>query len=108
MSELIGKLPEESYGYVKFPNGTLMQWGKAYFPGASQGGQGYVNVNFPAPFLDSEYSISATPIYAGSSVPTYDISAYPANQNTVTLYGRYEGTAVGGVSAFWQAIGRWK
>lgn len=99
-------MPEEGNGYVKFPDGTLIQWGRANFPGSASGGMGYAVVDFTIPFVDTP-SVTATAMYV-NSVVVFDVSAHPRTYN-VTLYARTNsGNPVTSASAYWMAIGRWK
>ena len=106
-SELNGKLPEEGDNYIKFKDGTVIQWGRAN-SGASSGGA--VTINFPVPFIDASYRITATPEYASSSYPVFLTSAQRVNKERAVIYFRqaYTAAVITGVNANWVAVGRWK
>lgn len=99
-------MPEEDNGYLKFADGTLIQWGWANFPGSGSGGAGYAVVNFTIPFVEAP-RVTATAEYT-SGIQTFVVSAQPS-ESSVTLYARTNsGGIVTGASACWTAIGRWK
>lgn len=106
--ELNSKLPEEGTGYIKFPDGTLIQWGRGTFPASGAGGSGYAEITFPIAFVGTP-NITATAVYA-NSVIVFDVSAQPlSGGKSANLYARTNtGNPVTGASAFWTAIGRWK
>ena len=107
LSELNGKLPEEGDNYIKFKDGTVIQWGRAN-SGTSSGGA--VTINFPVPFIDASYRITATPEYASSSYPVFLTSAQRVNKERAVIYFRqaYTAAVITGVNANWVAVGRWK
>lgn len=105
VKELNNKIPEEGNGYLRFADGTLIQWGRAYFQSTASGGGGSVKVNFSVPFT-SKPKMSVTPIYASSADPTFTVSAQ-SYTNTANLYARTRGGAVvSSCYADWMAIGR--
>lgn len=108
VAELNGKLPEESDNYIKFEDGTVIQWGNVQSPANSQG---YNTVTFPVPFKDTSYRMQATPRYASSSYPTFDVSTQVINESRACVYFRQTGNVgavITGVNADWMAIGKWK
>ena len=107
ITELNGNLPEEGENYIKFANGTLIQWGVAN-SGSSDGGA--VSINFAVPFIDALYRITTTPEYASSSYPVFLTSAQRVNTERAVIYFRqaYTAAVITGVNANWVAIGRWK
>lgn len=106
VKELNDKLPEEANGYLKFANGTLIQWGRASFPASGAGGAGYATVDFTIPFVGTP-KVTATAEYA-SSLAVFGVSVQPS-ESSVTLYARTNsGGIVTGAYAYWTAIGRWK
>lgn len=106
-SYLIGKLPEESNNYIKFADGTLIQWGRVNSIG---NGPGYGTVDFPVQFIDANYSLSATPEYAGSEYPVFEVSCQRTDASRAVFYFRQNGNTsiITGVYAHWLAIGKWK
>lgn len=107
VSYLIGNLPEEGENYIKFANGTLIQWGVA---NSGSSGGGAVSINFAVPFIDALYRITTTPEYASSSYPVFLTSAQRVNTERAVIYFKqaYTAAVITGVNANWVAIGRWK
>lgn len=70
-------------GYVKFPSGLMIQWGKfAYMTGDQTSP---VTITFPKPFVITPFSISLTP-FTGDANPaiwSLVIRSYSASQMTV-------------------------
>lgn len=57
--------------WVKFADGTMIQWGSKSFVGAETGSTGsYARVNFPQAFSNNKFSVKYSPIYEN----TYDTS----------------------------------
>ena len=107
VAELSRKLPDEGKGYIEFADGTLIQWGRAYFKSTASGGVGLVTIRFPVPFTLTP-RMSVTPIYASSDTPTFTVSAQPYT-DTANLYARTNaGAVVSSAYADWMGIGRWK
>lgn len=103
---LNGKLPSEGESYIKFPDGTLMQWGKVESP---KSGPSYGIINFMYPFLDKNYFVLATPIYPNANIPTFTVSIDRNSTDKATAYFRTNNTEnLTGAFASWFAIGRWK
>lgn len=103
LSELSEKVPEEGGNYVKFPDGTLMQWGRARI-----GASGYASVDFTVPFIDTGYAVQATPEYASGTI-TFDVSVQRSSASRMMIYARTNaGAVISGVNVYWMVIGRWK
>lgn len=103
---LNGKLPYEGESYIKFPDGTLIQWGKVESP---KGGQSYGIIDFTVPFLDKNYSVLATPIYPNANIPTFTVSIDKNATDKATAYFRTNNSGnLTDAFASWLAIGRWK
>lgn len=96
-------------GYVKYANGLLMQWGRAASPASGAGGQGYATVNFPQPFIDTSYVVTASGEY-NSNYPTFGVSVQKSAADKAYVYTRQIATGglLFGVNVNWTAIGRWK
>lgn len=107
LSDLISKLPEENTNYIKYPDGTLIQWGRAY---SKPDGSGYARVNFPKEFADTTYTMLASPEYASSTYAAFDVSTQQADNASAIIYFRQgdNPTLITGVYANWVAFGRWK
>lgn len=106
LESLNGKLPSEGESYIKFPDGTLMQWGKVESP---KSGPSYGIINFMYPFLDKNYFVLATPIYPNANIPTFTVSIDRNSTDKATAYFRTNNTEnLTGAFASWFAIGRWK
>lgn len=106
--ELNSNITEEGNGYLKFPDGTLIQWGRGTFPASGAGGAGYAEITFPIAFSGTP-NITATAMYA-KSVVVFGVSAQPLpGGKTANLYARTNsGGIITGATAFWQAVGTWK
>lgn len=106
IESLNGKLPSEGESYIKFPDGTLMQWGKVESP---RNGPSYGIINFMYPFLDKNYFVLATPIYPNANIPTFTVSIDKNSTDKATVYFRTNNSEnLTGAFASWFAIGRWK
>lgn len=107
LAELESKTPEESSNYIKFADGTLIQWGNVSSPGSNNG---YGNISFPEAFANLNYYLSATPKYFNPSYPVFLVSAQRNGNNKAIVYFRqaYTNAIITGVSADWIAIGKWK
>lgn len=107
LSELDGKIPEESTNYIKFADGTLIQWGTRNSPGS---GAGYAEIAFPVPFASTNYSITVTPQYFSSTYPAFLVSVAPTAVDKCGVYFRQAWTnaVITGVTSRWIAIGKWK
>ena len=103
LAELSEKVPEEGGNYVKFPDGTLIQWGRAQI-----GASGYASVDFTVPFIDTGYAVQATPEYASGTI-TFDVSVQRSSASRVIIYARTNaGAIVSGTNVNWTATGQWK
>lgn len=103
---LNGKLPYEGESYIKFPDGTLMQWGKVESP---KDGPSYGIIDFTVPFLNKNYSVLATPIYPNANIQTFTVSIDKNSTDKATAYFRTNNSGnLTGAFASWFAIGRWK
>lgn len=106
IESLNGKLPYEGESYIKFPDGTLMQWGKVESP---KDGPSYGIIDFTVPFLNKNYSVLATPIYPNANIPTFTVSIDKNATDKATAYFRTNNSGnLTGAFASWFAIGRWK
>ena len=113
--------------YIKFTDGTMIQWGSKSFTGSASGSTGsYTIVPFPQSFADNKYSTSYSPIYKGSVSQTISLYVILTGSNTYgsgtvrtqdTVYRRLSYTNDNTELAKlyetdllfnWQAIGRWK
>lgn len=100
--------------YTKFPDGTLMQWGKVVInPTSNTGGENHI---FPINFIDSNVVANASPeqTWSGSAAGIPVTNCYASSYDT--LYLKLLSLANGGVLSYpadgmtmqWQATGRWK
>ena len=106
IESLNGKLPYEGESYIKFPDGTLMQWGKVESP---KDGPSYGIIDFTVPFLNKNYSVLATPIYPNANIQTFTVSIDKNSTDKATAYFRTNNSGnLTGAFASWFAIGRWK
>lgn len=123
----IERIENENGTAIKFPDGTMIQWGNKSFTGSVSGNTGsYTTVTFPQPFSDNKISISYTPIYSGSYAQ--GITLYVILTGSIkygegsrftgdTVYRRLSHTTdttelselfATDLSFNWHAIGRWK
>ncbi|MDL2250778.1 hypothetical protein LJC51_09005 [Lachnospiraceae bacterium OttesenSCG-928-J05] len=90
--------------YRKYINGVLEMWGKQ-----NVGASAAQSVYFPIAFIDSNYFLQASPIYASRSYPAFMVSCQAHSPGTANFYTRQgNGTNITGVNIFWEAKGRWK
>lgn len=103
LSDLSSKIPEEDDGYLKFADGTLIQWGRA-----TVGSNGAAIVEFSIPFVNTSYCIQATPEYY-SGTPTFTLSTQRSTVSRMIIYARSTaGAVISGVNVYWVVTGRWK
>lgn len=97
---------ESGNGYIKFPDGTLIQWGAYYTEDASV----EMQITFPCHFIDSNYSISYCKhwyvhvyylVFWSEAID--GIKAKPMKTNGDESIEK--GATIGGR---WMAVGRWK
>lgn len=101
-----------TYGYyIKFPDGTLIQWGSAL-----NTTDGAAVINFPVPFESvSAASMVATPRYLGSYTKGLEVRTATQVHSVNTGYVYFNLWNSGSttyktadVYCYWLAIGRWK
>lgn len=103
LSQLENRIPGEDDGYLKFADGTLIQWGRA-----TVGSNGAATVDFGTPFINTSYCIQATPEYY-SGTPTFTLSTQRSTVSRMIIYARSTaGAVISGVNVYWMVIGRWK
>ncbi len=114
LAKLNAMLKEQSSSvgsnYIKFENGTLIQWGRANTEAKRQGD---ILITLPAPFADANYSVNISPTRNGSileGIWVADESANPAKtqKNFRIGYLVKSGQSYYNVGVDWIAIGRWK
>lgn len=101
-------VPESGNEYIKFPDGTLIQWGAFNTADASVD----VRITFPCHFVDLNYSLSYCKFWFEHdyyltffSEAIDGIKAKPMKININGSYNMDEGTRIGGR---WLAVGHWK
>jgi hypothetical protein len=98
--------------WIKFDNGTMMQWGSNTNSSATSFADGVYskqhNFNLPASFISTSYSITASASPGSSSYSwVYAPQVITTSQAGCYMWSNYNyGSAPVGV--LWQAIGRWK
>ena len=95
---------ESGEGFTKFPDGTLIQWGRE----SVQAGVQKITVNFKERFVNSNVSVSACPVYLTDSrvFITHDSTDYKLG---VAFYITDNEQVLTQNRAFrWIVIGRWK
>lgn len=109
ISDLIGKLPDEGDGYIKFPDGTLIQWGIAHF--ASGKTSDTMIIDLPVAFANNTYSVSLAKSSNGHTCTNLvEASGVGNSEKTADSFKvtGYFNTTSYNKSFNWQAIGRWK
>lgn len=109
VSDLNGKLPDEGDGYIKFPNGTLIQWGIAHF--ASGKTSDTMIIDLPVAFANNTYSVSLAKSSNGHTctnlVEAGGVGNSEKTADSFEVTGYFNTTRYD-KSFNWQAIGRWK
>lgn len=118
LSELIGNNYEldesedtyeaERIWYKKYNNGLIEYWGRCSSPTQGAGGQGFATINFPVPFKDMNYIVTATSEYADSSTITFETSVQRNSASRAFIYTRTNAGRVTGAWVQWTAKGYWK
>lgn len=107
VAELISKIPEEDNGYLKFVDGTLIQWGSD-----KTGNTNAIKViNLQIPFINNSYFVTYQFTRNANTVTRSWIGDAGGNEaRTEDNFGIYlqrsSGTSMVYIS--WAAIGRWK
>lgn len=126
VAEIVESGSNDNGSWVKYDDGTMIQWGSATFTGAQDNTGAYKAITFPVPFANSKLSISYSPIYEN----TYDTTLVlytiltgtrkygnGTSVTTDTVYRRLAYTTdvtelkklyVTDLSFNWQAVGFWK
>lgn len=93
-----------SNGWVKLPNGLIIQWGLA--TSVAEGTVKYVNYN--TNFATSVYAINATPRSISATnnyeADKYSVGVYSYSNSQFRMMS--EGTSAGTLSIYWMAIGK--
>ena len=94
--------------YIKLPDGTLIQRGKA-----NCGTNGFASLTFPIPFIDEDISMTADNTYSGSGQLGIVLTTQTTKTTGVIYFRKYENGNLAivtdtTVEAHWIAIGRWK
>lgn len=104
---------DDTYGaekiwYKKYNNGLIEYWGRCSSPAQGAGGQGFATINFPVPFKDMNYIVTATSEYADSSTITFETSVQRNSASRAFIYTRTNAGRVTGAWVQWTAKGYWK
>lgn len=101
---------ESGNGYVKFPDGTLIQWGSFHMQIKTNGQtDGYAGITFKAQFINDDVIVMLTNTYINSTRVTWSVSgANKANFNAYFYAPQAGFTTAHKTGARWIAIGRWK
>ena len=97
-----------SIWYKKYENGLIEYWGRSNSPSTGTGGQGFVTINFPVPFKDMNYIVTASAEYADSSTATFETSVQRNSANRAYIYAKTNTGPVTGAWVQWEAKGYWK
>ena len=97
----------EGSNYIKFPNGTLIQWGSV--GGYVSAKRDNITINLPQAFANSAYVVLITGLYNGSQPEAYETAgtAYRQSVSSFILH-RYNATSNYLNAMNWLAIGQWK
>ena len=98
----------ERIWYKKYNNGLIEYWGRCSSPAQVTGGQGFATINFPVPFKDMNYIVTATAEYASSSTITFETSVQRNSTSRAYVYARTNTGIVTGAWIQWEAKGYWK
>lgn len=107
VAELISKIPEEDNGYLKFVDGTLIQWGSD----KTSNTNAVKVINLQIPFINNSYFVTYQFTRNANTVTRSWIGDAGGNEaRTEDNFGIYlqrsSGTSMVYIS--WAAIGRWK
>lgn len=107
VAELISKIPEEDNGYLKFVDGTLIQWGSDMTSNTNA----VKVINLQIPFINNSYFVTYQFTRNANTVTRSWIGDAGGNEaRTEDNFGIYlqrsSGTSMVYIS--WAAIGRWK
>lgn len=99
---------DERIWYKKYNNGLIEYWGRCSSPSQSSGGRGFATINFPVPFKDMNYIITATAEYSDSSTITFETGVQRNSTSRTYIYTRTNTGMVTGAWVQWEAKGYWK
>lgn len=99
---------DERIWYKKYNNGLIEYWGRCSSPSQSSGGRGFATINFPVPFKDMNYIITATAEYSDSSTITFETGVQRNSTSRAYIYTRTNTGMVTGAWVQWEAKGYWK
>ena len=107
LSDLSSKIPEEDNGYLKFVDGTLIQWGSD----TTSNTNAVKVINLQIPFINNSYFVTYQFTRNANTVTKSWIGDAGGNEaRTEDNFGIYlqrpSGTSTVAIS--WAAIGRWK
>lgn len=107
ISDLSSKIPEEDNGYLKFVDGTLIQWGSD----VTSNTNAVKVINLQIPFIDNSYFVTYQFTRNANTVTRSWIGDAGGNEaRTEDNFGIYiqrsSGTSAADIS--WAAIGGWK
>ena len=107
LSQLSSKIPEEDNGYLKFVDGTLIQWGSD----TTSNTNAVKVINLQIPFINNSYFVTYQFTRNANTVTKSWIGDAGGNEaRTEDNFGIYlqrpSGTSTVAIS--WAAIGRWK
>ena len=96
-------------GYVKLPDGTMIQWGEIYSPSIAANSSGTATITFPVPFADATYVLmtqvvkTSIPALRSACIADTGKTVSSASINLQNNYG-----AASSLTVWWSAYGRWK
>lgn len=98
---------ESGSDYVKFPDGTLIQWAKVSIT-AGANATGNTTWTFTEPFVDTDYVATATAATGTQANTRSRVIASSYNTTDIHVYWRNESNSSYTMSVACIAIGRWK
>lgn len=106
VAELISKIPEEDNGYLKFVDGTLIQWGSD----VTSNTNAVKVINLQIPFINNSYFVTYQFTRNANTVTKSWIGDAGGNEaRTEDNFGIYIQRSSGtSMDISWAAIGRWK
>lgn len=108
--------------YIKFQDGTLIQWGQSSFSSGTYSDASYKTITFPTSFYSNVYKVIPIMFYQGGIATNYNlgVNLTPGivNTSSCTIYRRLsylapDNSGQDNLYAVaedfdWVAIGRWK
>lgn len=122
MNKIVESGSNANGNYIKFQDGTLIQWGENSFGNSGTVSDSYKTISFPISFYNNTYKVFSTMFYQGTVATNYNlgVNLTPGivNTSSCTIYRRLSYLAPDNSGQdnlyavaedfHWLAIGRWK